>query len=65
MNISISPYIVHGVLLIKAVRKGGFLLEKGEVDENLLLIRWNNGFNLGKLGFVAQQTFNDTCKRKK
>ena len=26
---------------------------------------WNKGFNLGKLGFVAQQTYNDTCKRKK
>ncbi len=65
MNTSVSLYIAQCVLLIKAVRKGGFLLEKGEVDENLLLIRWNNGFNLGKLGFVAQQTFNDTCKRKK
>ena len=27
--------------------------------------KWNIGFNLGKLGFVAQQTYNDTCKRKK
>lgn len=26
--------------------------------------RWNIDFNLGKLGFVAQQTYNDTCKRK-
>lgn len=26
---------------------------------------WNKGFNLGKLGFVAQQTYKDTCKRKK
>ena len=22
-------------------------------------------FNLGKIGFVAKQTYNDTCKRKK
>lgn len=26
---------------------------------------WNKGFNLGKLGFVVQQTYNDTCKCKK
>lgn len=26
---------------------------------------WNKGFNLGKLGFVARQTYDDTCKRKK
>lgn len=30
-----------------------------------LVKRWNQGFNIGKLGFVAQQTYNDTCKRKK
>ena len=27
--------------------------------------QWNQGFNLGKMAFVAQQTYNDTCKRKK
>jgi hypothetical protein len=26
---------------------------------------WNKGFNIGKFGFMAQQTFKDTCKRKK
>lgn len=26
---------------------------------------WNTGFNLGKFGFIAQQTYQDTCKRKK
>ena len=26
--------------------------------------KWNTGFNLGKFGFVAQQTYNDTCKHK-
>lgn len=27
--------------------------------------KWNQGFTAGKLGFVVQQTYNDTCKRKK
>jgi hypothetical protein len=26
---------------------------------------WNRGFNLGKIGFIAQQTYKETCKRKK
>ncbi|MBQ9035106.1 MAG: hypothetical protein IJ099_03980 [Alphaproteobacteria bacterium] len=26
---------------------------------------WNRGFNLGKAGFIAKQTYNETCKRKK
>lgn len=30
-----------------------------------LLKHWNTGFNLGKIGFVAQQTYDNTCKRKK
>mgnify|MGYP000254215913 FL=1 len=27
--------------------------------------KWNTGFNLGKIGFVAKQTYENTCKRKK
>ena len=30
-----------------------------------IIKKWNTGFNLGKIGFVAKQTYNDTCKRKK
>lgn len=30
-----------------------------------LVKNWNRGFNLGKIGFVAQQTYKNTCKRKK
>ncbi len=30
-----------------------------------LVKNWNKGFNLGKMGFVAQQTYKNTCKRKK
>lgn len=30
-----------------------------------LVKNWNRGFNLGKIGFVAQQTYENTCKRKK
>lgn len=26
---------------------------------------WNTGFNAGKYGFVAKQTYDETCKRKK
>jgi len=26
---------------------------------------YNTGFNVGKAGFVAKQTFDETCKRKK
>ena len=30
-----------------------------------LVKNWNRGFNLGKIGFVAQQTYENTYKRKK
>ena len=30
-----------------------------------LIKRWNQGYNLGKAGFIAQQTYKETCKRKK
>ena len=26
---------------------------------------WNTGFNAGKYGFIAKQTYDETCKRKK
>lgn len=26
---------------------------------------WNKGFTVGKIGFIAQQTYKETCKRKK
>ncbi len=26
---------------------------------------WNTGFNVGKYGFMAKQTYDETCKRKK
>lgn len=26
---------------------------------------WNTGFNAGKYGFAAKQTYDETCKRKK
>jgi len=29
-----------------------------------LVKNWNKGFNLGKIGFVAQQPYENTCKRK-
>lgn len=33
---------------------------------NIPLVKnWNTGFNLGKIGFVAQQTYENACKRKK
>lgn len=30
-----------------------------------LVKNWNKGFNLGKIGFVAKETYENTCKRKK
>ena len=35
------------------------------LGQNKIIKKWNQGFNLGKMAFVAQQTYNDTCKRKK
>ena len=35
------------------------------VGQHPLAKNWNKGFNAGKFGFIAQQTFKDTCKRKK
>lgn len=26
---------------------------------------WNQGFNTGKYSFIAKQTYDETCKRKK
>ena len=30
-----------------------------------LIKSWNKGFNVGKLGFVANETYKTTCKRKR
>lgn len=30
-----------------------------------IIKNWNRGFNLGKAGFIVQQTYNETCKRRK
>ena len=38
---------------------------KNPIKTGNIAIEWNQGFNLGKMAFVAQQTYNDTCKRKK
>lgn len=26
---------------------------------------WNRGYNIGRWGFIAKQTYDETCKRKK
>ena len=39
---------------------GDFLIGRVPIIKN-----WNRGFNLGKAGFIAQQTYNETCKHRK
>lgn len=39
---------------------GDFLIGRVPIIKN-----WNKGFNLGKAGFIAQQTYNETCKHRK
>ena len=46
------------------IKTGNIAIDYG-VNKIPLVKRWNQGFNLGKMAFVAQQTYNDTCKRKK
>lgn len=33
--------------------------------KNPVIKGWNTGYNLGKMTFVAQETYNNTCKHKK
>lgn len=34
-------------------------------DKQPHISAWNKGFTVGKIGFIAQQTYKETCKRKK
>lgn len=46
------------------IKTGNALLDF-VVNKNKYARVWNTGFNVGKLGFIAGQTYKNTCKRKK
>ena len=50
---------------VKNPSKTGNLAVDYVVGKQPHISAWNKGFNMGKIGFIAQQTYEETCKRKK
>ena len=56
---------VHKMSNAKNPIKTGNIAIDFVVGQIPLVKKWNTGFNLGKMGFITQQTYKNTCKRKK
>ena len=50
---------------VKNPSKTGNLVTDYVISKQPHVSAWNKGFNIGKIGFIAQQTYQETCKRKK
>ena len=56
---------VYKMLNAKNPAKTGNMAADFVAGKIPIVKNWNTGFNLGKIGFVAQKTYENTCKHKK
>ncbi len=64
-SIAKKAYEVSKKSNAKNPAKTGNLIADYAIGKIPFAKEWNKGFNVGKLGFIAHQTYKETCKRKK